>query len=146
MTGPSDLVRVLVVDPDRRVRQSLAGLIRVSDGLECCGVAADPAAALEILERDPADVLLIDPRPPDADTGLALLHELHQRWPTIAIVAMGDSGTDPELPVLGDEVCTFVSRAAQPELLVETLRACGRATRDGASLERTDGATPEADA
>ena len=46
VTGSSTSVRVLVVDSDRRVRQSLAGLIRVSDGLELAGVAADPAATV----------------------------------------------------------------------------------------------------
>ena len=136
VTGPSASVRVLVVDSDRRVRQSLAGLIRVSEGLELAGVAADPTATVEQLERDGTDVLLIDPRLPEAEMGLALLAELHRRWPAIAIVAMsGLEGVG--LSDMGSGALAFVSKSDQPEDLVETLRSCGRAARDEASLQRT---------
>jgi DNA-binding NarL/FixJ family response regulator len=134
VTGPSAPVRVLVVDSDRRVRQSLAGLIRLSDGLDLTGVAADPVAAVELLERDRTDVLLIDPRLPEAEMGLALLTELHRRWPAIAIVAM--SGLDGvEISAIGSGALAFVSKSARPELLVDTLQSCGRAARDKASLQ-----------
>jgi DNA-binding NarL/FixJ family response regulator len=138
MIGPSDPVRVLVVDSDRRVRQSLAGLIRVSEGLDLCGVAADPASTMELLEHDPTDVLLIDPRLPEAEMGLALLMELHRRWPSIAIVAM--SGVDGVgMSAMGSGALAFVSKSAQPEVLVDTLRTCGRAARDEASLGHQTG-------
>ncbi len=133
VTGPSAPVRVLVVDSDRRVRQSLAGLIGISDGLDLTGVAADPSAALELLEGDRTDVLLIDPRLPEAEMGLALLTELHRRWPAVAIVAM--SGLDGDaLSAIGSGALAFVSKSARPELLVDTLESCGRAARDRASL------------
>ncbi len=114
VTGPSDPVRVLVVDSDRRVRQSLAGLIRVSDGLDLCGVAADPASTMALLEHDRADVLLIDPRLPEAEMGLALLAELHRRWPGIAIVAMSCL-EGAERSAMGSGALAFVSKSAQPE-------------------------------
>jgi DNA-binding NarL/FixJ family response regulator len=133
MTSQLPPVRVLVVDSDRRVRQSLAGLIQCSDGLALTGTAADPAGTVESLESDPADVLLIDPRLPEAKMGLALLTELHRRWPSIAIVAM--SGLDGvEVSAIGSGALAFVSKSSQPEVLVDTLRACGRASRDEASL------------
>ena len=144
MTGPLAPVRVLVVDSDRRVRQSLAGLIRVSDGLDLSGVAADPVAAVHLLEDDGTDVLLIDPRLPEAEMGLALLTELHRRWPGVAIVAM--SGLDGvELSALGSGALAFVSKSARPELIVDTLQRCGRAVRDEASLLRPldDGVHPD---
>ncbi len=142
--GPSAPVRVLVVDADRRVRQSLAGLIRCSDGLDLCGVAADPASAMALLEHDPTDVLLIDPRLPEAEMGLALLLELHRRWPAIAIVAM--SGLDGvEMPAIGSGALAFVSKSAQPEAIVDTLRRCGRVARDEASLEHETGEGSQAD-
>jgi two-component system response regulator DesR len=141
MTGSSPTVRVLVVDSDRRVRQSLAGLIRVSEGLELAGVASDPVTTVEQLELDATDVLLIDPRLPEAEMGLALLTELHRRWPDIAIVAM--SGLEGlELSALGSGALAFVSKSDQPEDLVETLRCCGRAALDDASLQGTRGEHP----
>ncbi len=127
-------MRVLVVDSDRRVRQSLAGLIRISDGLDLSGVAADPVAAVHLLEDDGTDVLLIDPRLPEAEMGLALLAELHRRWPDVAIVAM--SGVDGvEQPAIGCGALAFVSKSVRPEQLVDTLQSCGRAARDEASLQ-----------
>ena len=138
VTGPAAPVRVIVVDSDRRVRQSLAGLIRISDGLDLTGVAADPGAAVELLERDRTDVLLIDPRLPEAEIGLALLTELHRRWPSVAIVAL--SGLDGvELSAIGSGALAFVSKSARPELLVDTLQTCGRAARDTASLQGAHG-------
>ncbi len=130
-------MRVLVVDSDRRVRQSLAGLIRVSDGLDLTGMAADPASTMQLLEHDRTDVLLIDPRLPEAEMGLALLIELHRRWPAIAIVAM--SGLDGvEMSAIGSGALAFVSKSAQPEVLVDTLRDCGRAARDEGILAGHD--------
>jgi DNA-binding NarL/FixJ family response regulator len=138
MTGQTPPVRVLVVDSDRRVRQSLAGLIQCSDGLDLTGTAADPAGTMELLEADHADVLLIDPRLPEAEMGYALLGELHRRWPAIAIVAM--SGLDGvEISAIGSGALAFVSKSSQPEVLVDTLRSCGRAARDEASLRQVIG-------
>lgn len=124
MTGPSEPVRVLVVDADRRVRQSLAGLIRVSDGLSLTAAVGDPAGAMAALEGPGADVVLIDPRLPEAETGLALLTTIRSRWPRTNIVAL--SVVD-HLSELWDEPKRLVVVSpASPELLVETLRDGGR--------------------
>jgi DNA-binding NarL/FixJ family response regulator len=120
VTGPSEPVRVLVVDADRRVRQSLAGLIRVSDGLALSGAVGDPVGAMHALEGAPVDVVLIDPRLPEAEVGVALLGEIRARWPATRIVAL--SVVD-QLGGLGDEPeRLMVVSPASPEVLVETLR------------------------
>lgn len=120
VTGPSEPVRVLVVDADRRVRQSLAGLIRVSDGLTLSGVVGDPVGAMHALERDPVDVVLIDPRLPEAEVGVALLGEIRARWPNVRIVALS---VVAHLGDLWDDARELVVVSpASPELLVETLR------------------------
>ena len=120
VTGPSEPVRVLVVDADRRVRQSLAGLIRVSDGLTLTGAVGDPVAAMHALERDPVDVVLIDPRLPEAEVGVALLGEILAIWPSVRIVALS---VVEHLGALWDDARELVVVSpASPELLVETLR------------------------
>ncbi|MET0771702.1 MAG: response regulator [Candidatus Limnocylindrales bacterium] len=120
VTGPSEPVRVLVVDADRRVRQSLAGLIRVSDGLTLTGAVGDPVGAMVALEGDPVDVVLIDPRLPEAEVGVALLGEIRARWPRTRIVALA---VVEHLGTLWDEPERLVVVSpASPELLVETLR------------------------
>jgi DNA-binding NarL/FixJ family response regulator len=120
VTGPSEPVRVLVVDADRRVRQSLAGLIRVSDGLTLTGAVGDPVAAMHALERDAVDVVLIDPRLPEAEVGVALLGEIRAIWPSVRIVALS---VVEHLDALWDDARELVVVSpASPELLVETLR------------------------
>jgi DNA-binding NarL/FixJ family response regulator len=120
VTGPSEPVRVLVVDADRRVRQSLAGLIRVSDGLTLAAAVGDPVGAVHALEHDPIDVVLIDPRLPEAEVGVALLGEIRTRWPGVRIVALS---VVEHLGDLWDDARQLVVVSpASPELLVETLR------------------------
>jgi DNA-binding NarL/FixJ family response regulator len=117
-----------VVDADRRVRQSLSGLIGLAGDLTLIGAAADPAAALAYLEREAADVVLIDPRLPEIDVGLALLVELHRRWPSVALVAMSYSD-DLAHPSLRNGALAFVAKSGQPEALIEILRASGARSR-----------------
>ena len=120
VTGPSEPVRVLVVDADRRVRQSLAGLIRVSDGLTLAGAVGDPIGAMHALEGDRVDVVLIDPRLPEAEVGVALLGEIRTRWPATRIVAL--SVVEHPSPLWDEPERLVVVSPASPELLVETLR------------------------
>jgi DNA-binding NarL/FixJ family response regulator len=121
-------LRVLIVDADRRVRHSLGGLIELTDGLSVAGAAADPASAIAILERGTIDICLIDPRLPDIDAGIALMTNLHHRWPDLALVAMGTSDAI-EHPALACGAVSFVAKAGQPDIVVDALRSAGRLHR-----------------
>lgn len=114
---------MLVVDADRRVRQSLAGLIRVSDGLELAAAVGDPLRAMDLLEGDRADVVLIDPRLPEAEVGVALVGTIRARWPLTRIVAL--SVVDRLAEQWDEPEQLVVVSPASPELLVETLRGAG---------------------
>jgi DNA-binding NarL/FixJ family response regulator len=128
---PSEPVRVLVVDADRRVRQSLAGLIRVSDGLTLTAAVGDPVGAMDALEGQGVDVVLIDPRLPEAEMGVALLGEIRARWPHIRVVALS---VVEHLSTLWDEPeQLIVVSPASPEVLVDALR------RDRVAGSRSDG-------
>ena len=115
-------LHVLVIDADRRVRHSLSGLIELADGLVVAGSAADASTAMAILERDHVDVCLIDPRLPELDAGMALMARLHDRWPDVALVAMGWSDAI-EHPALASGAVSFVSKCGQPDLIVDALQA-----------------------
>ena len=122
--------RVLVVDADRRVRQSLTGLIDLADDLEVVGAAADPGAAMALLMAGPVEVVLIDPRLPEVDAGMAFLTEAHRRWPRMALVAMS-CFDEVERSTQSIGGLAFVAKSGQPEALIEALRDCVRATRSG---------------
>jgi len=115
-----DPIRVLVVDADRRVRSSLEALISVADGFTCVSCCAGPADAFAVLESQPVDAVLIDPRLPDVEIGLAFMEAAHGRWPHLALVAM--AGSD-ELapPALRDGAIAFVGKSGQPEDLFAAL-------------------------
>lgn len=81
-------VRVLIVDDDRRVRQSLSGLIALRDDVEVVGTAPDSQRALELVRSASPDTVLLDLRLPNEADGLGLLALLHRDWPAVRVVAM----------------------------------------------------------
>ncbi|MFC6706008.1 response regulator [Flexivirga alba] len=74
----ADPIRVLVVDDQTIVRDGIVGLLRLSGRVDVIGAASDGRKALEALEIERPDVILLDLRMPVLD-GIAVLHELAQR-------------------------------------------------------------------
>jgi DNA-binding NarL/FixJ family response regulator len=81
-------LRVMVVDADRRVRQSLAGLIELDDELSLTGATGTADECLRLLQDARPDIVLLDPDLPDPDVGLGLLDEIVARWPDLPVVVM----------------------------------------------------------
>lgn len=87
--APTDArLRVLVVDADDRVRESLAGLLAIGERVVVVGSAGQPAAAIELIETARPDLVLVDPRLPDVDDGTAFIRRLRELHPDIRILAM----------------------------------------------------------
>lgn len=109
-----------MIDGDRRVRQSLCGLIDVEDGIAVACSAGDPAGALAELAEHHVDVVVIDPRLPEFDAGKALVAAIRRDFPDTSIVALywPEEHLGPDgLPV------TVLPLAVQPDSLVDLLRA-----------------------
>ncbi|MDQ3691064.1 MAG: response regulator [Chloroflexota bacterium] len=106
--------RVVIVDADRRIRQSLADLLGVSGEVQVVGRAGDVCAALELVERVRPDVVLIDPRLPDVDAGLALITGLARAWPAMRVVLTGWNDTAGHMPLDASDAA-YVSKSASPE-------------------------------
>jgi len=113
--------RVVIVDADRRVLQSLADLLGVTGEVDVVGRAADVRAALEEIERVHPDVVLVDPRLPDVDAGMALIGGMTRAWPSIRIVMTGWGDAEAR-PVLNGFSC-YVSKGSTPEEYVEAIVA-----------------------
>jgi DNA-binding NarL/FixJ family response regulator len=120
--GPSDRpLNVLIVDADRRVRQSLQFLCGCTTDLCVVGVAGDEQTVLDALANTPVDVCLIDPQLPDLETGLALVSQMHAQWPSLGVVVM--SGSDSvEAPALAGGATAFIPKEGEPDRLIECLR------------------------
>jgi DNA-binding NarL/FixJ family response regulator len=117
--------RVVIVDADRRVQQSIADLLAVAGGVSVVGRAGDVRAALEEIERTRPDVLLVDPRLPDVEAGRALIAGVQRAWPSLQIVLTGWGPSATDGHVDGD-LAPSVSKDATPEAFAAAiLDACG---------------------
>ncbi|HET7027066.1 MAG TPA: response regulator transcription factor [Candidatus Limnocylindrales bacterium] len=124
-------LRVVVVDADRRVRDSLSGLLELGDELEVVGQAGQPGAALDLCaERDP-DVVIVDPRLPDVDAGAALVMEVRARFPgtVVLVLSWPGSATDGDARAMGAD--GVLSKSAAPHELAEQVVALVRVARPG---------------
>lgn len=120
--------RVVIVDEDRRVQQSLADLLRLTGRVSVIGSAGDVRTALEIVERENPDVLVVDPRLPDLEAGAALVSSLARARPSLRIVLAGWSVT-PEQPELLSSACSYVSKNCTPEdFIAAVVDACSTPT------------------
>lgn len=121
---PAAPPRVAIVDADRRIRQSLADVLRLG-GVDVVGTAGDVREALDLNQRLSPSIMIVDPRLPDIEAGAALLSSLHLARPELRLILMG-WGADPESVIPTDAICAFVAKGAAPEeFIAATVAACG---------------------
>jgi DNA-binding NarL/FixJ family response regulator len=137
-------LRLLVVDADRRVRASLAGLLDLADRIDVVGSAGHARAALDVCEDRRPDAVVIDPRLPELPDGIAFIRGLRAAQPQVRVVVV--AWLDSLGPLFADDPGVRVVAAETGDLadrIVEALRA------DDAVGRRALGApagTPDADA
>jgi len=79
----NDKRKILIVDDDEVVRRSYR---RSLESLSCSvESASNGEEALQTMERNPVDVVLLDMRMPGQD-GLAVLRTIKQKWPESEVV------------------------------------------------------------
>ena len=86
-------LRLVVVDADDRVRESLAGLLCIGDRLEVVGTAGGTGQALDMVIATHPDIVVVDPRLPDADGCLSFIGRLRAVAPDVRVLVM--CGADP---------------------------------------------------
>lgn len=86
--APRSPIRVVVVDADDLVRQTVAALLGIGGRIDVVGMAGQQGPALEIVATTRPDVVVIDPRLPDIDTGLAFVQRLHAASPATRVLTV----------------------------------------------------------
>jgi DNA-binding NarL/FixJ family response regulator len=83
--------RLLIVDDHPLFREGLRQWIEQQRDLECCGECEDVASALQAIDAQLPDLVILDLRLRDSD-GLDLIKEAGARFPTqkILVVSQGD--------------------------------------------------------
>ena len=86
--GHSPRLRILVVDADERVRESLAGLLAIGEHVEVVGSAGDAAGALALIPGVRPDVIVLDPRLPEVERGVAFIDAVRREAPGVKVLVM----------------------------------------------------------
>lgn len=119
--GEPPHLRVVVIDADDRVRESLVGLLCIGDRLVVVGDAGQPAAGLDVVLATRPDIVVIDPRLPELDGGLSLIERVRAAAPRVRIVVMGAASLEgSELQRAADG---FVRKTFRPSDLVAAVIA-----------------------
>lgn len=85
--------RVLLVDDQRTVREGLAALLELADGIEVVGAAEDGDRALQLVEQERPHVVLMDLRMPVMD-GVEATARLRASHPDVAVVVLTTHADD----------------------------------------------------
>ena len=114
------MIRVLLVDDHPVVRQGLAALLSVQDGIAVAGEAGDGPAAVSLARSLLPDVVLLDLKLPGMD-GVAVLAELAGEYRVLVLT----SATDPEWAerALRAGASGVVYKDIDPDALVRAIRA-----------------------
>jgi len=116
-------IRVLVVDDDLMVRQTLADYLAIAGDVELIGSCADGAEAVEAVTQDLPDVVLMDIRMPVMD-GVAATREILRIAPQVRVVALTTFDADEAIAAIFDcGGAGFLLKNTRPAALVEAVRA-----------------------
>jgi DNA-binding NarL/FixJ family response regulator len=117
-------IRVLVVDADERVRESLAGLLAIGGHVVVVGTAGDPGTALDLVASEHPDIVILDARLPDVDHGIGLIRRLRADAPGVRVVVMSWSNS-PEDGLATCGADGFVRKTFRPSELFAAIQAAG---------------------
>jgi DNA-binding NarL/FixJ family response regulator len=117
------VIRVLVADDQRVVREGLVLLLGLIDELQVVGAAADGAQAVALAVREEADVVLMDLRMPGTD-GVAATRALAEQRPQARVLVLTTYADDASVfPALQAGARGYLTKDAGAEELAAAIRA-----------------------
>jgi len=119
-------IRILVVDADDRVRESLTALLAIGDRVLVVGSSGEAGSALDLAISFRPDVVVVDPRLPEVDSGLNLIAMLRAQCPEVRILALSSSDA-LERAVLAGGAHRCVRKTFRPAELIAAVFATGDA-------------------
>jgi DNA-binding NarL/FixJ family response regulator len=114
-------LRVLLVDPDDRIRESIAGLLRIGQRCVVIGSAGTADGAILLAGQTEPDAIVIDPRLPDRD-GSALIAQLRIASPASRVLVLNWSDTADQ--VTGADA--YIRKTFRPHELIDAVVAATR--------------------
>lgn len=83
----SENIRILIADDDQIIREGLANLLKLQNGLAVVDAVKNGLEVLRVLEKQTIDVVLLDLDMPILD-GISTLKEIKRLYPEIVIVVL----------------------------------------------------------
>lgn len=118
----SDVIRVAIVEDDRRIRETVAQLIDRANGMRCIATWRMAEDALRDLIAAPADVLLLDIHLPGV-SGSEAVQTFRQRWPSMAILMFTVFENDARVfESLCNGATGYLLKKTEPARLIEAIR------------------------
>lgn len=130
-------IKVLVVDDSAVVRQALSDILSDAPGIELLGAAADPIFAMQRMQKQWPDVIILDLEMPRMD-GLTFLRKIMAERPTPIIICstLAEKGAQATIQVLSAGAVEVITKPKlgvqdflyeQRTLLTDTVKAATQA-------------------
>ncbi|GEM82908.1 response regulator [Meiothermus hypogaeus] len=125
MTGLAT-IRILLVDDHPVVRAGLSGLLSSQPDLEVVGEASNGLEALDLLEKQKPDVILMDLRMPQMD-GVSAIRQIRAKFPKVQVLVLTTYDTDSEIVRAVEAGATgYLLKDVPREELFRAVRLCAR--------------------
>ena len=123
---PMDPVEVLVVEDEEGIRSTVAAILRLNG--YSVSEAEDGDVALDILNRHPFEVMVLDVRMPKRD-GVSVLEAL-DRPPAVVLMSAHSLDADDHERI-EHKVFAMLKKPFRPERLVDVVAAAAARTAEG---------------
>lgn len=115
-------IRVALVEDDKGIRETLAELLKVSDGFSFCGMFADGESAVEQLPKLDTDVALVDINLPGI-SGIDVIMTLHATCPNLQFLVLTVyDDNDKIFRALAAGAGGYLLKREAPSKLLESIR------------------------
>ena len=140
------MIRVVIADDQRVVRDGLTMLVGLIDDFEVVGAASDGAEAVDLARDTRPDVVLMDLRMPEMD-GTEATHHIRSSLPETQVLVLTTYADDESLfPALQAGASGYLTKDASAEEIESAIRAVasGRSHLDPAIQQRLIAAVVDA--
>jgi DNA-binding NarL/FixJ family response regulator len=120
------MIRVVLVDDHAMVRAGLQQLLDGDQGIDVVGVASDGAVAVDVVQAERPDVVLMDLQMPGTD-GVSATRQIHDLLPDTQIVILTSfSDRDRIVGALDAGAVGYLLKDAEPDEILVGIRAAAR--------------------